>query len=353
MVVCGQNARFWDVKDRRVLRDIVVPAVNTWRYRWFFSSDAKKLAFIDAWTVRIFDPATGREFHPLEGHTDIVDQLLVSPDGKSLFSKARSDHHAHFWDMAAGNLLRSVNVPKISVGCPSFSSDSKLIANPDDEGRIQVWDVSNGKEVKQFAAPGKFNQDALEGMDCHFSSDMKTMAAMGMTSTAPTPVLIWDVERGNLTTFRELPTDGNGCFSADNRLLALDLTEASGGHFLLLQDAASGRTLFRIRSEDIVHLAFSPDSKTLAGIRHKKPQKVPSVAEICIWEVATGKERMRFETTGQMMFAWSLDRRRIATVDFHSCSVWNAVTGQEIFKSSSERIGDFWSFTFHRMPRRS
>jgi WD40 repeat protein len=350
MVMCGRNARFWDPKNRRVVRDVTLIDNNWW---WLFSPDGKKLAFIDAvsgrpgdlnasaTTLRIFDPVTGRELNPVARHGGMASELLISPDGKTLFSKGRWGGHANLWDIATGAWLQSIDVPWASCGVSTFSPDSNLVASEDASGRVRVLAVNSGKQVRQFSATGV---EELRWLDSHFSRDMKTLAAIGHpVSENPPCFLLWDFESGRLLTHRPLPQGNCGSFSIDNKLLAWSVREITqdrrwGQDSLLIQDTASGRNVLTIPGRFVNRLMFSSDGRTLAGVREKNarsepphPGPRPRVAEICIWEVATGKERICFETNGRFDFVWSQDRRKVATPRIISYSVWSTITGKEVF----------------------
>jgi WD40 repeat protein len=324
---------------------------------WFgFSPDGRKLASMDGSTLQKWVETVRQEFQdPQRKQPRGVTEMFMSPDGKIVYSQSRSE--AYLWNMRTGTWFGSFPVAEGSGGDPCFSSDSKLIANADSTGSVHVWNVETQKEIKQFAPDEDMGPSHLDGMNCHFSADMKTMAALGLPGgmDQPVPVLIWDAETGELLTRRKLPIHTLGCFSSDNKLLALILTEfhpnlgeneveegkftgprtrTTVTHHLSVQDADSGRTLFKLSSV-IFQLAFSPDGKTLMGRRQKLGNHAPSIYEICVWEVATGKERMSFATEGNSPFSASNDRRRIAELSsaglLHECHVYDSVTGREIY----------------------
>jgi hypothetical protein len=54
--------------------------------------------------------------------------------------------------------------------------------------------------------------------------------------------------------------------------------------------------------------------------------------EICIWEVATGKQRLSFRTKVTYVFAWSANARLLATLGVYGLYVWDAITGKEILQ---------------------
>jgi WD40 repeat protein len=91
----------------------------------------------------------------------------------------------------------------------------------------------------------------------------------------------------------------------------------------------------KIPSGAIDRLAFSSDSRTLACLRDKHRTNQSTVREVCIWEVATGLERTRFETDGVTDFVWSPDKRRVATLESESCCVWSTIGGKKIWNKTA------------------
>jgi WD40 repeat protein len=348
LLAFSDNSAFvWDIAKRKLLHVFPFPAGRG----CVFSADGRKIACIEASTLRIWDVATGQELRPLMGHAGPVDHVVPSPDGKLLASTSTWEHLVLVWRSETGEKVRAIDLPRSINHVPSFSSDSKSILMADDKGIIRQVDVATGRAIREFHLASAGEGQSFQTIESHLSTDMKTLAALGRASGHEVAsIRVWETATGKLLTRREVPGCRNGKFSEDNQLIAMATMETrpdphqvviinKGGmrieHFLLIQETASGRPLSKTATGYVVRMAFAPDGRSLAAVRHKANSGTP---EICVWEVATGNERLSFDTKGYFYCVWSNDSRLAATHDSGSFSIWDVITGQHLFtqRDSSE-----------------
>jgi WD40 repeat protein len=111
-----------------------------------------------------------------------------------------------------------------------------------------------------------------------FSPDGKTLATCGQR------FYVWDVATGK--KLRQIDIQGDDdirrkvAYSRDGKLLAACLNDN-----LTVWDAASHKELWSKREEKFLHLAFAPDSKTLAARTHDGRR-----GHIHFWDAASGKK---------------------------------------------------------------
>src|SRR5262249_38402553 len=121
-----------------------------------FSSDGKTLASASpSGTARLWDVATGRGIHTLQGFREAgqaradgnyegVFSLAFSPDGNTL-ALGGSGSTIGLWSRATGKeLLRLAGLHR-SVDALAFSPDGKTLAAGYYDDRICFWEVASGK----------------------------------------------------------------------------------------------------------------------------------------------------------------------------------------------------------------
>src|SRR5207245_11476698 len=128
-----------------------------------FAPNGKPLASTGTWdhAVRLWDAATGKEIHPVVGHTSLIDSLRFSPDGKTLISHGR-DRRVLVWDVATRverrQLFGGPPPPGGFWSAAALSPDGKVIAlagwiilgeKPDPV--IRPWDTGTGKKLRTLS----------------------------------------------------------------------------------------------------------------------------------------------------------------------------------------------------------
>jgi WD40 repeat protein len=311
----------WDVASGKVSGRIGKP--YDWTGVLSYSSDGKLLAATGDGMVRLWDSA-GKESPALpEGHQGGVSAVAWSPDGKTLTSAGR-DGTVRFWEAATGQPGRrhSLPAPKSSVSHLQLAADGATLAWSDGT-RIAQLDVVTGKPLRSLDFPEVVYDFAL-------SPDGKHLAAYGRNRTLRL------VDRASGKVVRELSKKDSQpvshlAFAPDSRTLAVGFEEDDGNALALL-DTASGerRSLLRWPG-GVVVLPFSPDGKTLAV----------SLAgnRLVLVNVARGEEILTLRMPGHAdQLAYSPDGKLLATAtSTGAIHLWELATGKELSRTEGDR----------------
>jgi RNA polymerase sigma factor (sigma-70 family) len=342
-----KNLVFWDVGNRKLLRKM--PGVYT---GVTFALDGKTLAASGASAIHVWDAATGKELASRPAHSGEIECVAATADGKVLASISNRDGEIRLWDPSSGKPLFALlgNERDEPFGVFSnqqvgvFSADSKLFLSGGWGAVIRSWNVSTGRQSRQFtiepAARGMAENRQVSALAVSPEGDRLAALCMGGDLGAGSQVNVWDMATGKSLARRRV--DGRGFaakFAPDGRSLAVGTEEG-----IVVQDTHTGRTLLTIRGKVRAPFAFSPDGRVLAYASFKPKPFPPNVGApaggdphdtdaVCLMELATGKSFLRIETgpLGHDLLAFAPDGRTIATADRERFHIWDAVTGKHLF----------------------
>ena len=110
---------------------------------------------VSTWSSNIYlnKVATGEYIKKFEGHTDEVNSVCYSPDGKYIASGAGNtyecaDKTVKIWEAATGKCLKTLEGHDNAVLSVCYSPDGKYIASGSYDTTIKIWEAASGKCVK-------------------------------------------------------------------------------------------------------------------------------------------------------------------------------------------------------------
>jgi WD40 repeat protein/DNA-binding SARP family transcriptional activator len=332
------STRVWDVASGELL----LGPLNEHAGRVLsaaFSPDGRILATGGADRyVYLYDVARGRIIgEPLTGHDNWVRSLRFNWQGNALYS-ATSEGRLVRWEIGRRALLEGHTD---RVRALALSPDGRLLATASYDRQVLVWDAQQGRPLIRFRSP---HQNAV--LQVAFNADGTLMA----TGDAGGLVALWDLvkqeERGRWKDDMGDVVIGLA-FSPDNRLLV-------AGHFsgkvslFDLTDEALRKSTFMAHLQDgwVLSLAFSPDGALLAtGSQSGK---------IYLWstdEAASGELKAHGVLEGHTYWVtsllWSSDGDTLISGSADgSVRFWN-VASQQPSAPPLELEGQVWGVQFY------
>ena len=202
----------------------------------------------------------------------VVRDIAFAPDGQTL-AAGLDDGRVRLWRVRDGQELRTLTGHAIAVYSLAFSRDGQVLASGLADSTVRLWRVSDGQELR-----------TLTGHDAHvasvaFAPDRQTVASGSGDGT----VRLWRVSDGQ--ELRRLADNAGRvesiAFTPDGDLLAIGTQDGS----VQLRRVTNGELLDRRteHTEWVESVAFAPEGRTLASGSHDKTVRV--------WDVRDGTLR--------------------------------------------------------------
>ncbi|MFN6012367.1 MAG: protein kinase domain-containing protein [Microcystis sp.] len=222
-------------------------------------------------TIKISGVATGKQLRTLTGHSDTVSSVVYSPDGRYLASGS-NDKTIKICDVATVKQLRTLTVHYGEVYSVVYSPDGLYLASGSWDKNIKIWEVATGKQLRTLTG------HSSPVLSVVYSPDGRYLAS----GNGDKNIKIWEVATGK--QLRTLTGHSGSVwsvvYSPDGRYLA----SGNGDKTTKIWEVATGKQLRTLtgHSNVVWSVVYSPDGRYLASGSWDKTTK--------IWEVATGKQ---------------------------------------------------------------
>ena len=236
-VVKGANAK-WGACSRTVFLDSDCQALSCW--------DDTIAVGLRCGKIIILSAITGSQVAVLSGHTNWVESLTFSLDGRLLVSGSH-DRTIKLWDMQTGGVVKTFHGHTFWVYSVSISAESVRIASGSGDHTIRLWDIQTGEclcTIQQQAWVDHVSFSPLNPQHIFSISGGK--------------IWEWDIDG------QQIPSTYDSSyitFSPDNAQFAL-----CNGNDVIIQDSHSRAIVAKFHVVDETKCCcFSPDGKLIAA----------------------------------------------------------------------------------------
>ncbi len=125
---------------------------------------------------------TGRHLRTLKGHSDEVNSVAFSPDGRLALSGS-SDDTLKLWEVATGREVRTLAGHSASVFSVAFSPDGRLALSGSKDKTVRVWDVATGRPLRTLRGHSEYVNSVA------FSPDGRLALSGSLDNT----VRVWEI----------------------------------------------------------------------------------------------------------------------------------------------------------------
>lgn len=294
----------WRVADGSIITRIDHPS------GWIgYSADGNLLTAVEMESMQIINTADGSIVKQIDGFTNPVEGMAISPDGKTLAAvHSAGEYMLRLWDLGTGRVdqvlasQQSISPYSLEV---AYSSDGKIIAVGGD-----LWDLATGERLTSM------EQAISQKTSCWpssvaFSPDGKALA----TGCFGGQLDLWRVPDGSLLkSIRDYSSWVTGlAYSPDGEHLAAIYSDPD--YLVQAWQLPEGTPAFKLTGGHFTRVSYSADGLIMATVAAKaeNDQYGLPAGFVQLWNATDGKEISQLKVDDAVSIAFSPDSRILAT----------------------------------------
>ena len=265
-------------------------------------------------TCILWDTETGKALKTLSGHTAIVNYISVTPNGKTAVS-ASDDNSCIVWNLETGNPLKILSGHTESVRSVAITPDAKIAVSASNDNTCIVWNIQTGKALKILTGHTKWVYSVS------ITPDGKRAVSASWDNTC----ILWDIQEGKaLKTLRghKGPVKSAAITPDGKRVISASL-DGTGIDW----EVESGKVLKRLlgHSGFVECVAVTPDARRAVSASGNNT--------FIVWDLERAIEKKTpFGHTSLIpSLAVTPDGKRAISVSWDkTCVIWDMETGKAI-----------------------
>lgn len=306
-----QTVRLWNAQTGQCLKTL--QGHTNWVQVVAFSPDGRLLASgSHDQTIRLWEVDTGQCLTILSDHTSRILWVAFTADGQTLIS-ASADQTVRCWNVATGECFKVLEIPINWVLAIALSPNGKTLVTGTEGKLVKLWDLDTGVETNLLP-------------DYHgwvwslaFSPDGQRL----VTGADDQTIKIWDISTGQC--LNTLQNHRHRVWLVRYSPDGLTLVSSSDDQTVKLWDAHTGHCLrtIKVYSNSIFSVSLSPDGQTLVSSSEDQ--------HIRLWNIETGACLQRLSGHDNLVtaVAFSLHGDWFATgSDDQTVRLWDVRTGE-------------------------
>jgi WD40 repeat protein len=237
----------------------------------------------------VWDLASGELLKSLKpGKGGPARAVLFSPDARYLIC-AGPYEEVGIWDAATGKRTRKLTGHRVDVTTLALAPDGTTLATADADGGVRLWDWTTGKPLH---APGQWLDSVSHVWFSDDGKHVKSLSYQGSVYFPPTGSTYqsWDAATGK--PGKQVKTGPEASLSDDGQILVT----VRGEKKVVATNRATKKALLTIEQPGwAVDLALlSPDARTVLVLLHDRAEEAVSATyELQLWDLATGKRLLQ------------------------------------------------------------